>query len=157
VSFPTYRIPRPLLAAALSLAVAAAFADGMAAVRLAPDEIRLAADASRPGSMEVATLAGDMGKAGLYAARIRIPAGLRILPHAHPDDRLVVVLSGTLHLGFGDRFDPAAMKALPPGSFFTEPAGRAHFAWAREDDVVLQVSGIGPSGTAYLPPAKPGD
>jgi hypothetical protein len=42
------------------------------------------------------------------------------------------------------------MKALPPGSFFTEPAGRAHFAWPRDGDVVVQVSGIGPSGTVYL-------
>jgi quercetin dioxygenase-like cupin family protein len=119
-------------------------------VRLTPDEIRLSADASRPGAMEMAALAGDMAKPGLYAARIRIPGGLRIEPHVHPDDRAVVVLAGTLYVGYGDRFDPAAMKALPPGSFFTEPAGKAHFAWARDGDVILQVSGIGPSGTVYL-------
>jgi uncharacterized RmlC-like cupin family protein len=129
----------------------------MTILRLAPDEIQLTTDASRPGSMAMATLAGDMGKAGLYAARVRIPDQLRILPHTHPDDRLVVVLSGTLHVGFGERFEPALMKALPPGSFFTEPAGQPHFAWARAGDVVLQVSGMGPSGTTYVQPAKPAD
>lgn len=139
----------------LSLAVPA-WGEGIGPVRLAPDEISLSSDASRPGGMEMATLAGDMGKPGLYAARIRIPGQLRIPPHTHPEDRVVVVLSGTLHVGFGDRFDPAVMKAMPTGGFFVEPAGMPHFAWARGEDVIVQVSGIGPSGTVYLNPAKAG-
>lgn len=134
-----------------------ALGEGLPLLRLAPEEIQLATDASRPGSMAMATLAGDMGKAGLYAARVRIPDQLRVLPHTHPDDRLVVVLSGTLHVGFGERFDPGLMKAMPAGSFFTEPAGQPHFAWARAGDVILQVSGTGPSGTTYVHPAKAGD
>jgi uncharacterized RmlC-like cupin family protein len=151
--------PHPVssLVAALFLSLALpAHSDGIAAVRLAPEEIRLSADASRPGSMDMATLAGDMAKAGLYSARIRIPGQLQIPPHVHPEDRVVNVLSGTLHFGFGDRFDPALMKALPPGSFFVEPAGTPHFAWAQTSDVILQVSGIGPSGTVYLSPARAG-
>jgi quercetin dioxygenase-like cupin family protein len=131
--------------------------EGIAAVRQAAEEIRLQSDASRPGGMEMATLAGNMGKPGLYAARIRIPAGLRVLPHTHPEDRLVVVLSGTLLVGYGGHFDASLMKALPPGGFFTEPAGQPHFAWARDDDVIVQVSGIGPSGTVYVDPGHAGD
>jgi uncharacterized RmlC-like cupin family protein len=144
----------PTLASRLTMALAVialpALGEGMAAVRLAPDEICLTADASRPGGMEMATLAGDMARTGLYAARIRIPGQLRIQPHTHPEDRVVVVLSGTLHFGFGDRFEPALLKALPSGSFFVEPAGQPHFAWAQTSDVILQVSGIGPSGTVYV-------
>jgi len=143
------------LASGLLLAGAVALAspvrgEGIAPVRLTPEEIRLSADTSRPGSMEMAILAGDMGKPGLYAARIRIPGKLRIPPHVHPEDRVVVVLSGTLHIGFGERFEAAQMKALPPGSFFVEPAGKPHFAWVQDEDVIVQVSGIGPSGTVYL-------
>ena len=123
-------------------------------IQLAPDEIRFASDASRPGHMAVAPLYGNMGQPGLYAARVLIPAGLQVLPHAHPDDRTVVVLSGTLRVGFGDRFEGSAMRAFPPGSFFTEPSGRAHFAWARDGDVVVQVGGVGPSGTVYLQPRE---
>jgi quercetin dioxygenase-like cupin family protein len=146
------------LAGLLALIMAApGWGENLAPVRLTPDEIRLTVDASRPGSMDTATLAGDMGKAGLYAARVRIPAGLKVLPHLHPDDRLVVVLSGTLHVGFGERFEPERMKALPPGGFFTEPAGQPHFAWARAGDVILQVSGMGPSGTIYVQPGKAED
>lgn len=154
VRFPC---PASSLAAALLLSLAMpVLAEGIAAVRLTPEEIRLSADASRPGSMDMATLAGDMGKPGLYSARIRIPGQLQILPHVHPEDRVVNVLSGTLHIGFGERFDAALMKALPPGSFFVEPAGKPHFAWAQTTDVILQVSGVGPSGTVYLGSAKPG-
>ena len=127
-------------------------AEGLTCVRLAPEEMRFLADPERPGGMEIALLAGDMGKPGLYAARIRIPAHLRIQPHTHPDDRLVVVISGTLHVGYGARFDASGMKPLPPGSFFTEPAGQPHYAWAQTSDVVVQVSGIGPSGTTLSPP-----
>lgn len=137
--------------AALAIGMAApAWSESLEPVRLAPDEIRLQGDASRPGGLASATLAGDMGKAGLYAARVLIPAGLKVLPHVHPEERVVVVLSGTLLVGFGNHFDEALMKALPPGSFFVEPAGRPHFAWARNDDVIVQVSGIGPSGTVYV-------
>lgn len=139
------------LATALVMAMAEpTWAETLEPVRLAPDEIHLQGDASRPGGMAAATLAGDMGKAGLYAARVLIPTGLKVLPHVHPDERVVVVLSGTLLVGFGNRFDETIMKALPPGSFFVEPAGQPHFAWARNDDVIVQVSGIGPSGTVYV-------
>lgn len=148
LTFPSLASPLAL-ALALSLAVPALGAD-LAPARLAPEEIQLSADASRPGGMAMAVLAGDMGKPGLYAARIRIPGQLRIPPHIHPEDRVVVVLAGTLHVGFGERFDPALMKALPPGSFFVEPAGLPHFSWAQGGDVTVQVSGIGPSGTVYL-------
>ncbi len=148
----------PRLASPLVMALALAFAvpalgEGFTPVWLTPEEIQLKSDTSRPGSMGMAVLAGDMSKPGLYATRIRIPAQLRIPPHAHPEDRVVAVLSGTLHFGFGDRFDASAMKAMTPGSFFIEPAGKPHFAWTQSDDAILQVSGIGPSGTVYLNPA----
>ena len=150
------RLASPLaMALALSISLPA-LGEDFTPVRLTAEEIQLNSDTSRPGSMGMAVLAGDMSKSGLYSARIRIPAQLRIPPHAHPEDRVVVVLSGTLHFGFGDRFDAAAMKAMTPGSFFIEPAGKPHFAWTQNDDAILQVSGIGPSGTVYLNPADAG-
>ncbi|HNI07074.1 MAG TPA: cupin domain-containing protein [Thiobacillaceae bacterium] len=152
--FPAF--PRLALGLAVCLVFTASppvWSDGFAPVTLAPDEIRLDPDASRPGAMSLATLAGDMGKAGLYAVRIRMPSQLRVQPHVHPDDRMVVVLAGTLSIGFGERFEPEKMRALPAGSFFIEPAGKPHFAWVRGEDVIVQVSGIGPSGTVYLQPA----
>lgn len=153
IFFVRTRFPMSLVVAAwLSGLAATAWGEDMRPLRLTPDEIPFVADTSRPGGMVMAVLAGDMGKAGLYAARVLLPAGLRIQPHTHPEDRVVVVLSGTLYIGFGERFDESLMKALPPGSFFVEPVGRAHFAWPRDGDVVVQVSSIGPSGTVYVQP-----
>ena len=53
--------------------------------------------------------------------------------------------------GYGERFDAAALKALPEGSFYTEPANIAHFVEVREP-VVIQVSGTGPSARTFVNP-----
>lgn len=45
----------------------------------------------------------------------------------------------------------SALKALPAGSFYTEPANVAHFVEVREP-VVIQVSGMGPSGRQFVDP-----
>jgi uncharacterized RmlC-like cupin family protein len=82
---------------------------------------------------------------------MRFPAGFRNPPHFHADERIVTILSGTLLVGYGDQFHESTMKALPAGSMFTEPAKQAHFAWARDGEVVIQVVGHGPSSTTWSP------
>lgn len=42
------------------------------------------------------------------------------------------------HTGYGEQFDSAALKALPAGSFSTEPANLPHFVETR-GDVLIQV------------------
>ena len=42
------------------------------------------------------------------------------------------------------------MKALPPGSFYTEPPSRNHFAETGNEAVVVQITGFGPSSTEYV-------
>ena len=79
---------------------------------------------------------------------------MRIEAHDHPDDRVATVLSGTWHFGYGDTFDAPQLKALPPGSFYTEPPAVFHFARAGDSAVVLQISGMGPTGTTYRDSAK---
>jgi quercetin dioxygenase-like cupin family protein len=97
-----------------------------------------------PG-MEQVNLVGDPGKPGPYTLRLKFPKGLKIAPHTHPDSREVTVLSGVFATGYGETFDAAKLKILPAGSFYTEPANVPHYIEIKED-VVLQVSGMGPSG-----------
>jgi len=52
-----------------------------------------------------------------------------------------------------ETFDPAQRKPLPPGSFCTEPANRARLAETRDDPVIVQITGMGPSSTRYVDPA----
>ncbi len=112
-----------------------------------PGDETYAAEPGKEDGPRTAVLAGNPKAAGLYTVRVKIPAGARLMPHSHPDARMVVVLSGTFHYAYGDRFDEAALKTLPPGSFFTEPAGIVHFAWAKSGEVVVQATAVGPSGT----------
>ena len=133
-----------------SVAVAQDGAPGV--VALTPDEMQWRSQGvlAAPG-LEQANLVGDPAKPGPYTIRIRFPKGYRIPPHTHPDAREVTILSGTYATGYGEKFDPAGLKVLPAGSFYTEPANVPHYIEIKQD-VVLQVSGTGPSGRKYVNP-----
>jgi len=113
-------------------------------VQVQPDQLKWIAGG--PG-IQTATVLGDPTKPGVYVTRLRFAKGTRIMPHLHPDERVAVVLSGTMYFGYGDAFDESAMTHMVAGSTWTEPPKTAHFAFAKDEDVVIQVTGIGPSGS----------
>ena len=47
-------------------------------------------------------------------------------------------------------FNAAALKDLPPGSVYTEPAGQNHFAQTTDEAVIVQYTGVGPLKTTYV-------
>jgi uncharacterized RmlC-like cupin family protein len=102
------------------------------------------------GGIETVVLKGNPDQAGVYTIMLRVPAHTRIAAHAHRDDRVATVITGTWHIGYGDKFDEAKLKALPPGSFYTEPPSRNHFAETGNEAVVVQITGFGPSSTEYV-------
>lgn len=102
------------------------------------------------GGIETVVLKGNPDQAGVYTIMLRVPAHTRIAAHSHRDDRVATVISGTWHIGYGDRFDEAKLKALPAGSFYTEPPSRNHFAETGDEPVVVQITGFGPSSTEYV-------
>jgi pimeloyl-ACP methyl ester carboxylesterase/uncharacterized RmlC-like cupin family protein len=106
------------------------------------------------GGIETIVLKGDPDKPGVYTIMLRVPAHTRIAAHSHQDDRIATVISGTWHIGYGEKFDEAQLKALPPGSFYTEPPSQAHFAETGEEAVVVQITGNGPSSTDYIDPTQ---
>lgn len=100
------------------------------------------------GAPETAVLFGDPTKPELYVERYRFPKGQKLMPHSHQDAvRTVVVLSGTLYYAEGETFDESRLKAYPAGTFFFEPRGMPHFAWAKDGEVELQLTAVGPTGT----------
>jgi len=123
-------------------------------VALAPAEMKWTSQGSlaAPG-MEQLNLVGDPGKPGPYTLRLKFPKGFKIAPHTHPDSREVTILSGTFATGYGEKFDAASLKILPAGSFYTEPANVPHYIEI-EEDVVLQVSGTGPSQRKFVNPSS---
>lgn len=131
-----------------------------AQIRLTPAEIaamsKVGAGVGTSGvaGIQSTVLSGDPSKAGPYTIEIRVPAHTRIAAHDHRDDRSAVVVSGQWYLGYGETASEAAVKQLPPGSFYTEPAGEAHFAMTREEPAIVYISGFGPTSTTYVDPAN---
>ncbi len=99
-----------------------------------------------------AVVSGDPGKAGLYVVRLQMPAGYKVMPHWHPTDEHVTVLSGTFQVGMGDKLDKAALKSLPPGGYTLLPAEMHHYAMAKTASTI-QVHGMGPFQLTYVNPA----
>ena len=118
---------------------------------LRPGDIRFPPQDGRNVAPRTVVLLGDPRTANLYVTRTLIPERKQILPHVHADSRTVVVLSGTYYYAVGETFDASKLVAFPPGSFLTEPAGVPHYTWAKDGDVVIQTTAIGPSGTRVLP------
>ena len=75
----------------------------------------------------------------MYVQRTRFPAGFRQVPERHTCDRVVTVISGTLHIGFGDMFDEQNTLAVETGHTWTIPALKSCFLWAKNGTVLVQV------------------
>lgn len=121
-------------------------------VMLAAADLKWAAGPpALPAGAKVAVLAGDPGKAGPFTIRLQFPAGFKIPPHTHPTAEHVTVISGTLALGSGPKFDEAAAHEMTAGAFAMMPAGMQHFAWSKTESVV-QVHGMGPFEVKYVNP-----
>jgi quercetin dioxygenase-like cupin family protein len=135
-------------------AAGAATTDGQ--LRLDPKDIEaLSKSGAGTGTSGVAgiqttVLLGDPAATGPYTIALRAPAHTVIAPHTHRDSRSAVVVSGTWWFGYGAVNTPDKLKALTPGSFYTEPSGRAHFARTGDEAAVVYITGIGPSDTHYL-------
>lgn len=144
--------------ATCSLAIAADTA-ARGEQRLRPDEFDFStAKGGATGSSGIAqvqtlVLSGNPDTAGLYTILLRVPPHTRIAAHSHPDDRVGSVVAGTFNIGYGASFDASRLKPMPPGSFYTEPAGALHFAESGDTTVVVQITGYGPSGVHYAAPA----
>jgi uncharacterized RmlC-like cupin family protein len=151
------RIARCLVLLAVALAAAPSAAQQGTIVT--PSEVKWPAGAaggvgtSGAAGIQTVVLTGDPAKPGLYTIRLKAAPGMKIQAHSHRDDRSAMVVSGTWYFAYGKQFDEKALKALPPGSFYTEPGGVDHFAMTTEE-VVIQITGYGPSSTTYVNPAN---
>jgi quercetin dioxygenase-like cupin family protein len=100
--------------------------------------------------IQTTVLSGDPTSAGPYTIALRVPAHTIIAAHTHRDDRSAVVVSGTWWFGYGSVNTPDKLKALGPGSFYTEPGGVAHFARTGDEPAVVYITGVGPTDTHYI-------
>ena len=107
---------------------------------------------SLPAGAKVAVLNGDPKQPGAFTIRLQFPTGFKVPPHTHPTAEHVTVISGTLGLGHGAKFDEAAVHEMTAGGFAVMPAGMEHFAWCKSE-CVIQVHSTGPFVINYVNPA----
>jgi quercetin dioxygenase-like cupin family protein len=107
-----------------------------------------------PPGAQIAVLAGDPTKAAAYTVRLKFPANYAIPAHSHPTDEHVVVTSGALTLGMGDKLSKsgATNKTLAPGGFGMLPAGMNHFAYTGTQETTIVLYGMGPVEFKYVNP-----
>jgi len=111
----------------------------------------------KPGKsagVEVAAIIGDTNKQGPFVERVKFPPNFTFQAHSHPDDRQYTIISGTWYIGWGNKFDETKLKALPPGSFYTEPANASHFAATKGEPVIVQITGTGPTSVRFIDPVR---
>jgi quercetin dioxygenase-like cupin family protein len=105
-----------------------------------------------PPPARLAVVVGQPAEPGPYVIRVKVPAGVRLMPHRHPEDRVYTVISGVFYIGLGEKFDDEKLVAHPPGAVVVLPGGTSHFHWAKSGEYVTQVTAIGPLGLEYLNP-----
>jgi quercetin dioxygenase-like cupin family protein len=115
-----------------------------------PEEIEWKPFPAFPPAARLAVVVGEPTKPGPYTIRVKVPDGVKLMPHRHPEDRVYTVISGVFYIGLGDEFDADKLNAYPPGSVVVLPGDTPHFHWAKSGEYVTQVTAIGPLGLQYL-------
>jgi len=98
------------------------------------------------------TVMGDPTKAVATVRIDKLPAHLKIPAHTHPYTEVITVLRGTYWNAMGDDLEKGV--ELKPGSSFVLPAGHVHHTWTGDEEVILQVTFVGPVGVTFVNPAE---
>jgi quercetin dioxygenase-like cupin family protein len=114
-----------------------------------PEDIDWKSFPAFPASARLAVVVGRPSEPGPYVVRVKVPSGVKLMPHRHPEDRIYTVMSGVFYIGLGDKFDGDGVTAYPPGSVIVLPGDTWHFHWAKSGEYVTQVNAIGPLGLEY--------
>ncbi len=117
-----------------------------------PEDIDFEPFPSFPPAARLAVVAGRLSEPAPYVVRVKLPSGVKLMPHRHHEDRVYTVISGVFYIGLGEHFDEEALQAYPPGAVIVLPGGTPHFHWARSGEYVTQVTATGPISLDYVDP-----
>jgi quercetin dioxygenase-like cupin family protein len=108
-----------------------------------------------PPGAQIAVLAGNPMQPTAYTIRLKFPAHYAIPAHSHPTDENVVVVSGALTFGMGDKLidNDTKNKTLTAGGFALMPAGMNHYAFTTAQETTIVLYGQGPVEFKYVSPA----
>lgn len=115
-----------------------------------PENVDWQPFAAFPSSVRLAVIVGRPSEPGPYTIRVRVPGGVKLMPHRHSEDRIYTVISGVFYIGLGDEFDAGKLEAYPPGAVIVLPGNTSHFHLAKSGEYISQVTAIGPLGLEYV-------
>jgi quercetin dioxygenase-like cupin family protein len=147
---------KPILYVAFAVVVAffvgtpASWAQSSGHQMISPDDLKWVDIPSLPPGAKIAVIEGPLSEAVPFTFRLKFPANYQIPAHWHPAVERVTVLSGTLYMGVGDKLDMQKSASLPPGNMMIMQPKTNHFAWTKEEEVVVQLNGTGPWGVTYV-------
>ena len=58
--------------------------------------------AAFPPSVRLAVIVGQPSEDAPSTIRVRVPHGVKLMPHRHSEDRVYTVISGVFYIGLGD-------------------------------------------------------
>jgi anti-sigma factor ChrR (cupin superfamily) len=88
-----------------------------------------------------------------FVVRLKLADGVKVAPHWHPMDEHITVVTGTFHMGMGEKFNESLATEMPSGSYGLMPKEMRHFAWAK-GETIIQIHGIGPFKTYWVEPVE---
>lgn len=105
------------------------------------------------------TVLGDASKPGIYVTRITWAPNTGSRPHFHNEARYITVIKGTWYVATGpdaDTYNPDKMTPVKAGTFIYEPPNGHHYDMAKDEEVIVEILGMGPVNTTSLEPGRGG-
>jgi anti-sigma factor ChrR (cupin superfamily) len=119
---------------------------------MTPADLQWADVPSLPPGAKVAVIEGPLNDTVPFTFRLKFPAAYNVPAHWHPAIEHVTVISGTFHMGTGDKLDTTKTRPLSAGSVAVMQPKTHHFGWTK-DETIIQVHGVGPWAIHYVNPA----
>ena len=110
-------------------------------------------DLQPPDGGRSITILGNPSQPGLYVIRITFAPGQGSRPHFHNQARYITVIKGTWWVSTGARSDvynPDDMTRVEAGTFIYEPPDGHHYDMAKDEEVTVQIMGMGPVVTTRI-------
>ena len=119
-----------------------------------PKDIKWSGTSASPSQQAV--MVGDPAKEGIYVVLTKWNPHNMSRPHFHPNDRYINVIKGTWWVGTGPKYDPESTKPMPAGSFVTHFGKQIHYDGAKDEEVILEIVGMGPATSTPAEQKPPG-
>jgi len=133
---------KSLLLAVCFLISVTCYASEFDAIRISQEELNWQNVAD---GIWIAKISGDENSKGLYVFRVKLRKGIKSDRHFHHDVKVGTILSGSLYIGFMDSNGTWSEKKLGVGGVYTEPNKLPHYIWSKDEDVIVQIVGYGPT------------